>query len=149
MFVDQILAGGFSTPPRSPLPGPEELYNGAGESNDFVADVPSAFTPVVAVAGVPVTGIDIIFNRLPPGPIPLGDDTSFEIFTDFPVRFCGQTYESVWVNANGSLTFGAGSGAFAESAGAMLTGPPRIAGLFDDLNPAAGGVVSFERRTTR
>ena len=117
VFVDEILAGGFSTPPRSPLPGPEELYNGAGESNDFVADVPSAFTPVVAVAAVPVTGIDIIFNRLPPGPIPLGDDTSFEIFTDFPVRFCGQTYESVWVNANGSLTFGAGSGAFAESAG--------------------------------
>jgi len=144
VFVDQILAGGFSTPPRSPLPGPEEFYNGAGESNDFVADVPNVFTPVVAVAAVPVTGIDIIFNRLPPGPIPLGDDTSFEIFTKFPVRFCGQTYESVWVNANGNLTFGAGSSAFAESAGAMLTGPPRIAGLFDDLNPAAGGVVSFE-----
>jgi hypothetical protein len=145
VFVDEILEGGFSTPPRSPLPGPEELYNGAGESNDFVADVPSAFTPVVAVAAVPVAGIDIIFNRLPPGPIPLGDDTSFEIFTDFPVRFCGQTYESVWVNANGSLTFGAGSSAFSESAGAMLTGPPRIAGLFDDLNPDAGGVVSFEQ----
>ena len=145
VYVDTILAGGFSTPPRSPLPGPEELYNGAGESNDFVADVPSAFTPVVAVAAAPVTGIDIIFNRLPPGPIPLGDDSSFEIFTDFPVRFCGQTYESVWVNANGSLTFGAGSSAFLESAGAMLAGPPRIAGLFDDLNPEAGGVVSFEQ----
>ena len=102
------------------------------------------FTPVVAGMGAPVTGIDIIFNRPPPGPIPMGDDTSFEIFTNFPVRFCGQTYESVWVNANGSLTLGAGSGAFAESAAAMLTGPPRIAGLFDDLNPAAGGVVSFE-----
>jgi Bacterial pre-peptidase C-terminal domain len=143
VFVDQILAGGFSTPPRG-LPGPEEFYNGANESNDFFADVPSVFTPVVPAAGVPVTGIDIIFNRLPPGPIPLGDDTSFEIFTHFPVRFCGQTYESVWVNANGSLTFGAGSSAFAESARAMLTGPPRIAGLFDDLNPAAGGSVSFE-----
>ena len=106
--------------------------------------MPSAFTPVVAVAAVPVTGIDIVFNRLPPGPIPLGDDSSFEIFVDFPVRFCGQTYESVWVNANGNLTFGAGSSAFAESAAAMLTGPPRIAGLFDDLNPEAGGVVSFD-----
>lgn len=144
VFVDGILAGGFSTPPRQPLPGPEELYNGAAESNDAATDVPSAFTPVRAAAGVPVTGIDIVFNRLPPGPIPMGDDTSFEIFTDFPVRFCGQTYESVWVNANGSLTFGSGSGAFSESARAMLDGPPRIAGLFDDLNPAAGGVVSFE-----
>jgi hypothetical protein len=144
VFVDQILAGGFSTPPRQPLPGPEEFYNGAGESNDFVADVPNVFTPVVAMAGVPVTGIDIIFNRLPPGPIPMGDDTSFEIFTTFPVRFCGQTYESVWVNANGSLTFGAASSLPFESARAMLDGPPRIAGLFDDLNPAAGGSVSFE-----
>ena len=58
-----------------------------------------------------MTGHQHHLQRLPPGPIPLGDDTSFEIFADFPVRFCGQTYDSVWVNANGNLTFGAGSGA--------------------------------------
>ena len=51
-------------------------------------------------------------TRLPPGPIPLGDDTSVEIFPDFPLRFCGQTHDSVWVNANGNLTFGAPSGEF-------------------------------------
>ena len=141
VFVDQILLGGFSTPPRT-LPGPEEFYD-TGESNSFTGDVPSVFTPVVAVAGSPVTGIDVIFNRLPPGPLPMGDETSLEIFTDFPIRFCGTTYESVWVNSNGSLTFGAASNPFAETTAGFLHGPPRIAGLWDDLNPAAGGVVSF------
>ena len=144
VFVDQILEGGFSTPPRQ-LPGPEELYNGAGESNDGTTDLPGVFTPVITAAGATSSGIDVVFNRLPPGPIPLGDDTSFEIFPDFKIRFCGTSYESVWVNANGSLTFGEPSSAFSESAAGMLTGPPRIAGLWDDLNPSAGGSVSFQQ----
>jgi hypothetical protein len=144
VFVDEILAGGFSTPPRV-LPGPEELYNGAGESNDGTTDLPGVFTPVVTAAGATTTGIDIVFNELAPGPIPLGDDSSFEIFPDFKIRFCGASYDSVWVNANGSLTFGAPSASFSESAAAMLQGPPRIAGLWDDLNPTAGGGVSFEQ----
>jgi hypothetical protein len=146
VFVDQILIGGFSTPPRTPLPGPEEFYSGAGESNDLVADNPNVFAPVAAVAGAVVSNIDIIFNRLPPGPIPLGDESSVELFLEFPIRFCGQTWDSVFVNSNGNLTFGAGSsGAFLETAAGMLAGPPRIAGLWDDLNPEAGGEVSFSQ----
>ncbi len=144
IFVDQILDGGFSTPPRK-LPGPEELYSGALESNDGTSDPPGHFVPVVATAGTTATGIDIVFNRLPPGPIALGDDDSFEIFPDFGLRFCGTTYESVWVNSNGSLTFGAPSATAVESASGFLHGPPRIAGLWDDLNPEAGGSVSFQQ----
>ena len=142
VYVDQILAGGFSTPPRS-LPGPEEFYNGADESNDAATDDPSVFTPVSAAAGGTAGNINIVFNALTPGPIPLGDDSSFEIFPDFPLRFCGQTHESVWVNANGNLTFGAASPSFVENAAGMLIGPPRIAALWDDLNPEAGGTVAF------
>ena len=79
-----------------------------------------------------------------PGPIPAGDDTSTELFPQFAFNFCGQRYESVFVNSNGSLSFGAGSVDFSETIAEMLTGPPRIAGLWDDLNAgAAPGSVSF------
>lgn len=145
VYVDEILLGAFSTPPRTPLPGPEEFYNGPTESNDPVTDPPgNLFTPVVALAGITTPDIDIIFNRLLPGPIPAGDDTSTELFPNFNFEFCGQRYESVFVNSNGSLSFGTGNVDFTETIAEMLTGPPRIAGLWDDLNAAAApGSVTF------
>lgn len=143
VYVDQIIAGAFSTPPRVPLPGPEEFYNGPNESNDPTTDDPSLFTPLVAVAGVTTSGIDIIFNRRLPGPLPAGDDTSTEIFPLGPIRFCGQTYESLFVNNNGSVSFGAGSTDFSETIAEFLTGPPRIAGMWDDLNVTLGGTISW------
>ena len=139
IYVDRITNGGFSTPPRT-LPGPEEFYNGAAESNDAVTDVPNVFTAVSAGAGATVSGIDVIFNR---GPLVLGDDTFAEVFPPFQMKICGETFDSLFINSNGSLTFGEGSTAFGESAAAMLTGPTRIAGLWDDLNPAAGGTVTY------
>lgn len=142
VYVDGILAGGFSTTPRS-LPGVEEFFNGGGESADPTTDDPSAFTAVASVAGSPSAGTNIVFNRRNPGPIDIGDDDTAEIFPPFKLRFCGTDYESFFINSNGSVTFGAGSTAFSESDLAFLTGPPRIAGLWDDLDPTAGGVVSF------
>lgn len=145
VFVDGILAGGFSTPPLLPLPGPEEFYNGAAESNTGATDDPSVFTPVTASAGSPVSGINIIFNGLQPGPIPLGDDTSAEIFLPFDYTLCDQTFSSVFVNSNGNLTFGSGDTDLSESAVELLADQPRIAALWDDLNPARGGTVSFSQ----
>ena len=111
VYVDELdtFRGqiGFSTPPRT-LPGPEEFYNGALESNNSATDAPDQFTPIVALAGVTVGGINIIFNRLEPGPIPVGDETSTEIFPKFQFKFCGEAYDSVFVNSNGNLTFGGG-----------------------------------------
>jgi len=144
VFVDEILAGGFSTPPLTPLPGPEEFYNGVGESTNGATDVPTAFTPVVAIVGVIVNGIDILFNAPVPGaPLPVGDDGSVQLFLPFTFKLCGQSFDSVFVNANGSVTFGEASGDFSESRFELLDGPPRAAGLWDDLNPAAGGTVTF------
>lgn len=141
VFVDTILQGGFSTPPRIPLPGPEEFHSGAGESN---SDPPDTFVAVSAGAGGTAAGTDVIFNVPQPGdPLGVGDDGFVELFPTFPVDFCGQRFESLFVNANGSVSFGAPDTNFIESALGHLVGPPRIAGLWDDLNPAAGGVVTF------
>lgn len=145
VYTDQILAGGFSTPLLVPLPGPEEFYNGANESNGLVTpDLPAESSPVAVAAGVPATDIDIVFNAYRPGdPLPLADDGFLELALPFPFEIGGQRFESVFVNANGSLTFGAGDPGFGESVPAFLGGLPRIAGLWDDLNPTAGGVITF------
>jgi hypothetical protein len=146
IYVDEILAGGFSTPPLFPLPGPEEFYNGANESTNAATDVPTAFTTVAVAAGATQSGINILFNAPGPGtPLPVGDDGSVEIFMPFTFQICGQPFSSVFINANGNLTFGAPNGDFSESIDEFLAGPPRIAGLWDDLNAGAGGTVSFQQ----
>jgi hypothetical protein len=149
VYVDEILAGGFSTPPLSPLPGPEELYNGANESTNGATDDPSVFTTVSAAAGATVSNVSILFNAPVPGaPLPVGDDGSVELFLPFTFEICGQKFDSLFANANGNLTFGAPDGSFLESTDGFLAGPPRLAGLWDDLNPSAGGTVSFQQTSS-
>ncbi len=140
VFVDEILDGEFSTAPRD-LPGPEEFHSGATESN---TDAPATFAAVSAAAGATRADVNVIFNVPQPGdPLAVGDDGFIELFPDFPIDFCGQRFTSLFVNANGNITFGRSDGSFSETTLAHLNGAPRIAGLWDDLNAAAGGTVTF------
>lgn len=148
VYIDEVLAGGFSTALASPLPGPEELYNGTLESGDASTDDPSDYVPVAVAAGIPTTGIDILINEFVAGqPLPVGDEGSVLLGLPFTYGICGQDFNAVYVNANGSLTFGSPPTGldFFVSAPAFLDGPPRIAGLWTDLDSTFQGSVYFTR----
>lgn len=139
VYVDQIVAGGFSTTPVSPFPGPEEFYNGGSESGDSDIDDKCAYTGIVAALS-PTTA-DVVFNF----ELIFGDDTALEVPLPFTFNLCGDDYDSVWIGSNGFVTFGVPNTDFSESVAELLSGPPRIAVLWDDLNPAAGGSISAEQ----
>jgi uncharacterized protein (TIGR03437 family) len=82
--------------------------------------------------------------------IALGDDDFREMPLPFAFPFFGASYNKVFVNSDGDLTFGIGENASAgRSAGRVTGGPPRIAALFDDLDPsrAPGSVRMFADAT--
>ena len=84
-----------------------------------------------------------------PGPVlPLGDDDTEEVALPFAFPFLGRAYMSVFVNSDGNLTFGAGDGTSpqARDAAGLLSGPPRIAPLYADLDPSAAGSVHADPR---
>jgi hypothetical protein len=75
--------------------------------------------------------------------VALGDDAHVAIALPFAFPFYGQTYSSAFLNSDGNLTFGEGESASTDrSLGRMLAGPPRIAPLFSDFDPSAGGSVT-------
>jgi uncharacterized protein (TIGR03437 family) len=73
----------------------------------------------------------------------LDDDDSRRVALPFAFPFFGASYREIYVNSDGNLTFTAGDNASTErSLGRVTAGPPRLAPLFDDLDPSqtAGGV---------
>ena len=78
--------------------------------------------------------------------LPVGDDAGVEVaLSTFAFPFQGTNWSSVFVNGNGNLTFGAADLDFTESVAELLAGPPRIAPLWDDLNPDVGLVIAEEK----
>lgn len=78
--------------------------------------------------------------------ITLGDDDSQSQAVNFNggvgLSFYGIPYTDVWIGSNGFLTFGGPDTDFVESTAALRGGLPRIAFLWDDHDPSAGGVVN-------
>ena len=69
------------------------------------------------------------------------DDTSEETLA-FSFPFYGTGRVSAFVNSDGNLTFGEGDVATtARSLGRVLSGAPRVAPFFADLDPSAGGGI--------
>lgn len=67
----------------------------------------------------------------------LGDDDSRLIPIPFAFPFFGSTYNVVYINSDGNLSFSEADHQSSErSLGRMTAGPPRISPLFDDLDPS-------------
>jgi uncharacterized protein (TIGR03437 family) len=107
------------TPAAGATPGYRYAYSGLGYDGSAAAQG----SPVVA----------------------LGDDDARQFTLPFAFPFYGATYRQVFLNSDGNLTFTAAEFAStSRSLGRMTGGPPRIAPLFDDLDPTQpGGGVRF------
>jgi hypothetical protein len=120
---------------------------GAGSLSRLLVRVPVAGVYTVGVTTWPDfdfdgvggsdTGRYVLSIRTYTGTVlPIEDESSIEVpLSTFQFPFNGATYASVFVNDNGNLTFGTGNVDFSESVAELLTGPPRIAPLWDDLAP--------------
>ncbi len=76
----------------------------------------------------------------------LGDDssTSVSVGNGNSVLLYGTAWTSFFVGSNGYITFGFGDSDFSENLGDHFS-QPRISMWFDDLNPGAGGTISYKR----
>jgi hypothetical protein len=128
-------------------------------------------TPVTLVTPNPfdLKGKKITFTRIASGgynmkvrtgsvssnqgnPITLSDDDSerYNFTSGFSFPFFGNTYTSVFINSDGNLTFREGDNASTgRDVFRVITGPPRIALFFQDLNPQVRGQVRVLQSSTK
>lgn len=78
----------------------------------------------------------------------LPDDGSSLVTPASAVWLYGTARTSFYVNANGSITFGSSDNAWQETFTTHFS-KPRVAALFDDLNPTQGGSVSWKQTGDR
>ena len=81
--------------------------------------------------------------------IPLRDDDYAQIdLAAGQVDFYGKSYKTLYVGSNGYITFASSDAHQLESLESHFA-LPRISALFDDLDPSAGGNVSWKRLDDR
>jgi hypothetical protein len=95
-----------------------------------------------ASGGYDASRTDASFRTSLGARLTLTDDDSFPATVPFEFPFYGGSTTSAFVNSDGNITFGRGDNASTDrSLGRLLTGPPRVAPFFADLDPSAGGGV--------
>jgi len=94
------------------------------------------------VGGFDLKRSDRTFQTSVGDKVTLDDDDSAPTTLPFAFPFYSGRYSELFVNSDGNLTFGSDDHASTDrDVNRFLTGPPRIALLFDDLDPSSGGAV--------
>jgi hypothetical protein len=92
--------------------------------------------------GYDVARIDGTFRANLGTRLTLTDDDSVQVDVPFGFSFYGQTQTTAFVNSDGNVTFEEADHASTErNVARLLTGPPRVAPFFADLDPSTGGRV--------
>lgn len=118
----------------------KDYYNGSQETGTD-SDDPTEKVVISVSAGQTVEGITLLANEKINDLDALTDDDEmlYEFPSGFTFPFFGKTYTEIVVNSDGNLTFGGGDSrpGAARSEERFLTGAPRIAPLFTDLDPGS------------
>jgi hypothetical protein len=89
-----------------------------------------------------VSRTDAAFRAALGDAVTLGDDDSVSRNVPFTFNFYGRPQTLAWVNSDGNITFGVRDTAItSRSISRLLSGAPRVAAFFADLDPSAGGTV--------
>ncbi len=120
---------------------PKDYY----DANESADEDPTQKLVVSVTVGEEVNGVTIVANEVVNRLDLLGDDDEM-LFTfpeGFTFPFFGKVYSQVVVNSDGNLTFEEGDGKVgaARTEDRFLSGPPRIAPLFTDMDPSVGGQI--------
>jgi len=92
--------------------------------------------------GYDVSRTDASFRASLGDAVTLGDDDNVSRTVAFSFNFYGTQQSAAYVNSDGNITFGEFDTAITErSVSRLLSGAPRIAPFFADLDPSAGGTV--------
>jgi len=92
--------------------------------------------------GYDVRRSDRAFQSAVGDKLPLGDDDSARVALPFAFPFYAGRYAEAFVNSDGNVTFVTEEHASTDrNVARFLTGPPRIAPIFDDLDPSLTGGV--------
>ncbi|MEO0856170.1 MAG: T9SS type A sorting domain-containing protein [Bacteroidota bacterium] len=120
---------------------------GAGANEPNTAAAPERSTDTVKPASARLAlRNELVQVRAAADTLWLGDDDFAQILLPFSFPFGEATYSTAYVNSNGSVTFNSGDVSRGGSVGNLLFGPPRIAPLWDDLDPSLRGRVFVEER---
>ncbi len=99
---------------------------------------PNGFQVLTEVSSTlpPIDGRGVVLD--------LGDDTATRVELPFEFLYYGKTYPGAFVHSDGNLTFSVPEASsnhrtYSRAAG----GPPRIAPLFEDLDPSVAGQIRY------
>ena len=92
--------------------------------------------------GYDVSRTDGSFRAALGDAVTLADDDSVSRNVPFAFSFYGRQQTVAWVNSDGNITFGVRDTAItSRGISRLLSGAPRVAAFFSDLDPSAGGTV--------